>query len=408
MYFCLGILPANIVSLLKTLPYTTKGGIGIIITINLVVGMMSMIFFGYYGDLLAKKLTRKKLFVITNLIWISAYGLLSLSPNYSVFLLLIIVGAIGIGAFLPIGFSMIGDFYPAQVRGSKFGFLQFGLGFGNGAGILIGGLIGWRIGFGLGFILGTVLIYAYYTIGIDVERHSKESNTDVQYDYKITFQKLIKLFKMKTKSGIFFAVLYSGIAISTLANWGIYYLQNELGDKSVALGFYIIAGLGALPGAIVGGKLGDKFHRIVKDRGRFIVSFGGLVMGILLVLIFYSYIDESSLFLISGFLGYFFFSFAVGNQFAIYSEVCVPELKGLVNAMNGVMLNIGGIIGNIMISFLIQERGAGLSFAIWIVLIIWLCGTSFWVISYLYYPLESIKKKNALEIKMTQEIDIDS
>ena len=137
MYFCLGILPANIVSLLKTLPYTTKGGIGIIITINLVVGMMSMIFFGYYGDLLAKKLTRKKLFVITNLIWISAYGLLSLSPNYSVFLLLIIVGAIGIGAFLPIGFSMIGDFYPAQARGSKFGFLQFGLGFGNGAGIFL-------------------------------------------------------------------------------------------------------------------------------------------------------------------------------------------------------------------------------------------------------------------------------
>ena len=76
--------------------------------------------------------------------------------------------------------------------------------------------------------------------------------------------------------------------------------------------------------------------------------------------------------------------------------------------MNGVMINVGGIIGNIMMSFLIQEGSVGLSFAIRIVLIIWLCGTSFWVISYLYYPLESIKKKNALEIKITQVIDIDS
>ena len=56
IYFCSGILPA-----------TTEGRIGIIITINLIVGMISMIFFGYYGDLLAEKLTRKKLFIITNL-----------------------------------------------------------------------------------------------------------------------------------------------------------------------------------------------------------------------------------------------------------------------------------------------------------------------------------------------------
>ena len=84
-----------------------------------------------------------------------------------------------------------------------------------------------------------------------------------------------------------------------------------------------------------------------------------------------------------GFLGYFFFSFAIGNQFAIYSEACVPELKGLANAINGVMLNIGGITGNIMISFLVREGSAGLSFAIWMVLLIWLCGTSFWIISFL-------------------------
>jgi len=124
IYFCAGILPANIARLLKTLPSTTEGRIGIIITINLIVGMISMIFFGYYGDLLAKKLTRKKLFIITNMTWIVAYGMISLSPNYYVYLLLVVIGAVGIGAFLPIGFSMIGDFYPAHERGTKFGLLH--------------------------------------------------------------------------------------------------------------------------------------------------------------------------------------------------------------------------------------------------------------------------------------------
>ncbi len=165
MYFCIGILPANITNLLRTLPNTTEGGVGAIITINLVVSMVSMILFGYYGDYLVEKLTRKKLFIISNLTWISAYGIMSLSPNYYVLLLLMIIGAFGIGGFLPIGFSMIGDFYPVHVRGAKFGFLQFGLGGGNGAEILIGGLIG----FGLGSFLGIILIIAYYVVGIDVD-----------------------------------------------------------------------------------------------------------------------------------------------------------------------------------------------------------------------------------------------
>jgi len=273
-------------------------------------------------------------------------------------------------------------------------------------GILIGGLVGWRIGFGIGFSLGIVIILPYFGIGIDVDGKIQKRDKGVQYDYKITLQKLTTLFKMKTVSGIFFAVLYSGIAISTLANWGIFYLQNELGTPSIALGFYILAGLGALPGAIIGGKLGDKFHHIMKYRGRIIVSFSGLVIGISFLLLFYSYISKSPLLVILGFLGYFLFSFANGNQFAIYSEMCGPKSRALANAMNGVMLNIGGIIGNVLTSFLVQEGSSGLSFAIWMVLIIWLCGTSFWVISFLHYPLEAISsEKEAMEISISQKID---
>ena len=167
----------------------------------------------------------------------------------------------------------------------------------------------------------------------------------------------------------------------------------------------IVAGLGALPGAIIGGKLGDKFHHIMKYRGRLIISFCGRVVGIIFLLLFYSYISKSPSLVILGFLGYFLFSFANGNQFAVYSEMCGPKSKALANAMNGVMLNIGGIIGNVLTSVLVQDGFSGLSFAIWMVLIIWLCGTMFWIISSLYYPLEVLKKeKRVLEISISQKL----
>lgn len=85
--------------------------------------------------------------------------------------------------------------------------------------------------------------------------------------------------------------------------------------------------------------------------------------------------------------------------------MCGPKSKALANAMNGVMLNIGGIIGNVLTSVLIQDSFVGLSFAILMVLIIWLCGTMFWIISILYYPIEVVKNdKNVLEISISQKI----
>lgn len=152
IYFGIGIIPANIENLLLNLSGTSEFGISIIITTILVISMISMLFFGYYGHFLIDKFTRKKLFIITNALWIISFGLISLSVNYASFLIFICVGAFGIGAFLPIGFSMIGDFYTIQKRGTKFGLMQFSLALGNGTGIVIGKAIGWRMGFGIGFI----------------------------------------------------------------------------------------------------------------------------------------------------------------------------------------------------------------------------------------------------------------
>lgn len=82
-------------------------------------------------------------------------------------------------------------------------------------------------------------------------------------------------------------------------------------------------------------------------------------------------------------------TFSSGNQFAIYSEVCLPELRSTANAMNGLMVNIGGIIGNLLISSLIERNMSLLPIAVFLVLFIWFIGTFLWIIPYFYYPKES-------------------
>ena len=130
------------------------------------------------------------------------------------------------------------------------------------------------------------------------------------------------------------------------------------------------------------------------------VSITGIILGKLFLLGFYNYA-----FVMLGIFGYFFVFFSTGNQFAIYSDVCVPELRGPINSLNGVMLNIGGIVGSIIVSSIIQINIFLISVAITVVLIICLVSSLFWVISYFYYFKDrNIKKMVMLERRKELEV----
>jgi MFS family permease len=105
-----------------------------------------------------------------------------------------------------------------------------------------------------------------------------------------------------------------------------------------------------------------------------------------------------------GFSGYFLVSLCAGNIFAIYSEVCVPELRSTANAFNGLMVNMGGIIGNLLLSFLIESDMTLMPFAISLVLIIWLFGSLLWIVPFFTYPKESRELRN---IMAERRIELD-
>ncbi|MFX1314445.1 MAG: MFS transporter [Promethearchaeota archaeon] len=430
LYFCIGILPVNIDNLLEYLPGTTESGIGIAVACNLIMGTISIVLFGYYGDKLSEKFSRKKLFIITNLIWITAYGLCALALNYFFYIVFFILAAIGNGAFLPIGFSMISDLFQPKERGNKYGMMQFGLLLGSGIGIILGGLLGsyagprgWRYAYGIGALLGIITIINYSLSGIEPMRASAEPEFidvkgPIKYDYKLTFNNLAKLLKRKSVFGILMVTLFTAVASSTLGTWAIFYLSTKISGNNAELTattIYLLAALGSLPGAIIGGKFGDKRFHSENIYGRLLISFVGHTLGAFCLIGFYliPFFIETSLqvilswtfFLFIGFFGYMFASFQVGNQFAIYSEVCIPELRNTANAMNGLMVNFGGIIGNLLISSLIYQNKSFLPFAIMLVLIIWSIGALFWIIPYYYYPKEF---KECREIMITKRKELES
>ncbi|MHA1931484.1 MAG: MFS transporter [Promethearchaeota archaeon] len=429
MFFCSGILPVNIDNLLTYLPNTTKLGIGIINAGALIVGIISIISFGYYGDKISDKYSKKRVFIYTNLVWILTYGLASFSLNYYFYLAFLITGAIGTGAFLPLGFSMIGDLYSPKDRGKKYGAMQFSLVLGGGMGIVIGGLLGnyggpsgWRFTYGLGFFLGILSLIFYTLSAIEPERlrsepEFKDYAGEIKYTYKITYCNLKQLLRKKSIRAILIAVLLSGIANVTLGTWAIFYLNtkiNGVDSELISTTIYILTGSGALPGTIIGGRIGDQYYKKGKLKARALISLLGLVFGILLMMIFYlvPFFTETTLqvifswifFLIIGYMGFFFTSFAVGNQFAIYSEVSLPEVRSTTNAINGLMVNIGGIVGNLIISSSIEGNLSLLPFAILLVLVIWLFGSLFWIIPYYHYPRESKECKDIL-LERREEID---
>ena len=89
-----------------------------------------------------------------------------------------------------------------------------------------------------------------------------------------------------------------------------------------------------------------------------------------------------------GFIGYWLASWPVGNQFAIYSEVCLPETRGTANALHGMMVNIGGVIGNfILATTIVADMVTPMHVAI--LLVFWLAGGLLWIIPYFTYPKEA-------------------
>jgi len=158
----------NVLGILKKLWHVTDIQASALVTIWLVGIMVGALLFGYLAD----RFGRRKLFILTLLLYSGFTVISALSPGYYFFMVFRFLTAIGVGAEYSAINAAIGEIIPARFRGranaTVMNFWPVGaiaaallsLYFIN----LLPPSIGWRFAFGLGAIVALFTIWARRTL----------------------------------------------------------------------------------------------------------------------------------------------------------------------------------------------------------------------------------------------------
>ena len=134
---------------------------GVVSAINILVTVLSSVYWGY----LSGKFKRKRLIIIGTLIWVVSVFLTSYSQSYLQLLLYQILTGLGLGCIASIGFSVLTDSIPYQMRGLVLSLWGMTQGLGGIAGSLMASLIAtrssWRTPFEIVGFIGFLLIILY-------------------------------------------------------------------------------------------------------------------------------------------------------------------------------------------------------------------------------------------------------
>lgn len=155
---------ASILGLLQRVWRLTNVEASAIVSVWLIGLMIGALFFGYLAD----RYGRRRLFILTLVLYAAATVVSALSPGYVFFLSFRFLTAIGVGAEYSAINSAIGEFIPARYRGRANALVMtfWPLGTIAAAGItfyfinLFPPAVGWRFAFGLGAVIAVFALWA--------------------------------------------------------------------------------------------------------------------------------------------------------------------------------------------------------------------------------------------------------
>jgi MFS family permease len=153
----------NVLGVLKNLWHVTDVQASALVTVWLMGIMIGALLFGYFAD----RYGRRKLFIITLLIYSSFTVISAISPGYYFFLVFRFLTAIGVGAEYSAINAAIGEIIPARYRGRAnavvMNFWPFGAILAAFLTLFLINLlppsIGWRFAFGLGAVIAVFTIW---------------------------------------------------------------------------------------------------------------------------------------------------------------------------------------------------------------------------------------------------------
>jgi len=330
------------------------------------IGGVVTLFFGYLTDVVS----RKKLLIIAILFGEIPCLLTGFVETYQQFFWLRALTGIGIGAIIPITYSLIGDYFPASRRSSITGYLGLVVGLGIAGGQLLAGMTGPVLGWKMCFVIvacpNFIVLILYIIFGTEPKRGQSDiSKANISF---VNVSSLKKLLSKKTNILVFLQGMAGTVPWAVFFVYLADYLSQDIGySVQIATLVVSVIGLSAMMGGFVGGLVGNKLYNInpkYQPLLSAICTFIGMIPTAFLINIKPS-TDLGLMYpIILGIFSGFFITITAPNMKAILMNVNHSNNRGTAFALYNLADDLGRGFGPFIISFFILQFGRQLGFNI--------------------------------------------
>jgi len=384
----------------------TIGQLGTILGASKLMTTILYPFWGYMADRYSRKMI---------LVWFTGFwGLWTLGiafvGNYPQLLTLRVISGLGLGAFAPAAFSLIGDLFDNQSRGRATGIMRsVGL-----VGVFVSIILlpaltennpdGWRIGFAaLGiasFLSGLfLLVLKEPTRGASEPELRNVITKESATRYSFTWAEFWSLFRIRSWRYLLLNETLMKTSLVVFTGWNFTFL-TALDLKPPF--FYIVnlvVFIGLVAGNIFFGWLGDRLDSKLSNHGRVTMMQIGLILSVPALIAYLTSSGENvPLLILSAFLsGASYTSTSEGVVWPMSHAVLPPELRGssravinvAIGALSALALSISGIVAD--------SRGVSTAL-LWFVPGLILLSAIVWIPMFRAYPHD----RDALHKLLTQ------
>ena len=261
------------------------------------LGLLSSSFLFVYGiatlplGIWADRGVRKNIVAMCVTVWSCATAIGGLTINFIQLFLSRSVLGIGEAGYAPASLSMIGDYFPKEIRGRMLSIWSIGNLIGTALGLAVGGFVGEHLGWRWVFyIVGIPGLFVAFLIWRAVEpkrgafdsvdNGAVETNTGHGSLGKDLFRVAKQLLHIPTYWVLVIAFICSFFIVGAALAWIPTYVERDfLLSKSQATGIAsgVLAG-GSLIGTLAGGWLADFLQRRI-EHGRMLVAAIAFLVG---------------------------------------------------------------------------------------------------------------------------------
>ncbi len=373
----------------------TIGQLGLITGIVRAERVLTTPLWGFLADRYPRKVL---LVLITGVwgLWTSAIGFID---SYSELLWIRIISSIGLTAFWPIAFSLLGDLFSSKERGKASSVMSV-IGYtGNLLSYIIlpvlaaTGSEGWRIGFIVMGVLSALsgllmLLVKEPPRGSAEKELSGLVSGEGTAKLRFQFSQIPLLAKNSTWVLLMFHYFAFAIGGSILFAFSFTWLNTLEYSQTVVLGVTPILFVGSLVAYAVSGFISDRFEIRWQNSGRFWL---GLISLLLVVVGFTGFIllgssSIAALYLFGFLVGIGMGSIETGVRVPLSQNVLPPELRATGRGFLDMMVAGSGALALILFGVILDRPGMSFSLLLLVVPVAVFVSTLFWLPILRSYP----------------------